>query len=107
MSTTKLEISFPEANLAEASVYAQQLRDAILDSTPDVEVVMKRPDPDAQDAFGTALLVEIIAGVAVEQINRAIDRWWSASEAKPKTAVATNDKPPVIVGDKPNNSQSA
>jgi hypothetical protein len=66
-------IQFDHVTGAEANLYASELRDALLDAAPDVEVDRKRDDPITQD-FG-ATLVLVLGAPAVVAIAKAMGDW--------------------------------
>jgi hypothetical protein len=66
-------IRFQDTSLAEANVLAESLRDAILDSHPDVSVKTQRDDPSLQD-FG-ATLVLLLGAPAVVVVAKGIEQW--------------------------------
>jgi len=66
-------IKFDNASDAEANRYASELRDVLLDTTPNIEVDRRRDDPQTQD-FG-ATLVLVLGAPAVVAIAKAIGNW--------------------------------
>lgn len=66
-------ITFDDLPAADANRYAEELRQALLDASPDVEVHRQREDPRTQD-FG-ATLVLLLAAPATEAIINAISNW--------------------------------
>jgi len=56
METNTLSIRVETDDPSEASKLARELSDCIRESTPDVEVSLKRDDPEAQD-LGTVIQV--------------------------------------------------
>ena len=66
-------ITFDDASAAEANRYAEELRKALLDASPDVEVHRRRDDPRTQD-FG-ATLVLLLGTPAAGAIVTAIGNW--------------------------------
>jgi hypothetical protein len=68
-------ITFEGVSPADAHLYAEELRDALLDATPDVKVDRRRDDPHTQD-FG-ATLVLVLGAPAVVVIAKAIGNWLS------------------------------
>lgn len=66
-------IKFEDISAAEGNQYASELRNMLLDATPDVEVDQRRADTHTQD-FG-ATLVLILGTPAVIAITRAIGNW--------------------------------
>jgi hypothetical protein len=66
-------IKFDGISVAEANLYAEELRDLLLDAASDVEVDRKRDDPSTQD-FG-ATLVLVLGTPAVAVIAKALGDW--------------------------------
>lgn len=66
-------ITFDSVSAADANRYASELRNILLDATPDIEVERKREDPRTQD-FGATLLL-ILATPAVPALIKAIEDW--------------------------------
>jgi len=66
-------ITFDDISAAEANRYAEELRQALLDAAPDVEVHRRRDDPRTQD-FG-ATLVLVLGTPAAGAIVTAIGNW--------------------------------
>src|SRR5947209_16195119 len=66
-------ITFDTASAADANRYAEELRQALLDVSPDVEVHRRRDDPRAQD-FGSALVL-LFGTPAAAAIATAIGNW--------------------------------
>ncbi len=66
-------ITFEGISVAEANRYANELRNALLDATPDIEVRQKRSDDRTQD-FG-ATLVLILGAPAVVVVAKALGDW--------------------------------
>lgn len=66
-------ISFDGISSAEANLYAEELRDILLDASDDVEVERKRDDPYSQD-FGTTLTM-VLGAPAITVIARALGNW--------------------------------
>jgi hypothetical protein len=67
-------ITFEDVSAADASRYAEELRDALLDTSPDsIKVERRRADPSTQD-FGSALVL-ILGTPAVVAVARAIGDW--------------------------------
>ncbi|MBO0789549.1 MAG: hypothetical protein J2P36_01175 [Ktedonobacteraceae bacterium] len=57
-------ITFDTADAADANRHAEELRQALLDASPDVEVYRRRDDPDTQD-FGSTLVLLLGTPAAV------------------------------------------
>jgi hypothetical protein len=68
-------ITFDSVSVADANRYASELRNILLDATPDVEVERTREDPRAQD-FGATLLLALGTS-AVPAIVKAMGDWLS------------------------------
>ncbi len=66
-------ITFDDISAADANRYAEELRQALLDASPDVSVHRRRDDPRTQD-FG-ATLVLLLGTPAVPAIATAISNW--------------------------------
>ena len=66
-------ITFDDVSAADANRYAEELRQALLDASPDVEVHRRRDDPRTQD-FG-ATLVLLLGTPAAVTVARAIGNW--------------------------------
>src|SRR5260370_22026576 len=66
-------ITFDNVSAADANRYAEELRQALLDASPDVEVHRRRDDPHTQD-FG-ATLVLLLGTLAASAIATAIGNW--------------------------------
>lgn len=66
-------ITFDDASAAEANRYAGELRQALLDASPEVVVHRQRDDPGTQD-FGATLLL-LLGTPAAGAIVKAIGDW--------------------------------
>ena len=66
-------ITFDDASPADANRYAEELREVLLDASPDVSVERKRESPSMQD-FGTSLIL-VLGTPAAVAIARAIANW--------------------------------
>lgn len=66
-------IKFEGISAAEGNQYASELRNMLLDSTPDVKVDQRRDDTRTQDLGAT--LVLILGTPAVIAISKAIGNW--------------------------------
>src|SRR4030095_1970220 len=66
-------IRFQDASMAEAGVFAADLRETILDAHPDVSAERQRLDSTAQD-FGTSLAV-VIGTPAILAVAKGIQTW--------------------------------
>src|SRR2546421_4252306 len=66
-------ITFDPASAADASRYAEELRQALLDASSDVQVHRRRDDPRTQD-FGTTLVL-LLGTPAAAAVVTAIGNW--------------------------------
>lgn len=66
-------INFDNVSGREAQIYAEELRQMLLDTSPDISVDRRRDDPRTQDAGST--LVLILGAPAVVAIARAVGNW--------------------------------
>jgi hypothetical protein len=66
-------ITFDDVSAADANRYAEELRQALLDATPDVEVYRRRDDPHTQD-FGATLVILLGTPTAAAVVT-AIGNW--------------------------------
>jgi len=66
-------ITFDDVSPADANRYAEELREVLLDASPDVSVERKRENPSTQD-FGTTLVL-VLGTPAAVAIARAIANW--------------------------------
>jgi len=66
-------ITFDDLPAADANRYAEELRQALLDASPDVEVHRQREDHSTQD-FG-AMLILLLTAPATGAIITAISNW--------------------------------
>lgn len=66
-------VTFEGVSASDASRYAEELRNALLDATPHVVVHRKRENPLAQD-FGSDLVV-ILGTPAVAAVVTAVSNW--------------------------------
>jgi hypothetical protein len=70
---SKYIIKFETVSKAEANRYASELRDMLLDATPDLRVDQRRDDTRTQD-FGATLVV-VLGTPSVLAAIKAIDNW--------------------------------
>jgi hypothetical protein len=68
-----LTIEFEGVSEAEASRYANELRDDLLDSAPDLHIRRQAIDPNSQD-FGSTLIL-LLAAPAVVTVAKGIKVW--------------------------------
>ena len=66
-------ITFDNTSAADANRYAEELRQALLDASPDVEVQRRRDDSRTQD-FGSTLVL-LLGTPAVGAIITVIGNW--------------------------------
>lgn len=66
-------INFNGVSDAEANIYAEELRNVLLDASSDIEVERRRSDPFTQD-FG-ATLVLVLGTPAIVTITKALGDW--------------------------------
>lgn len=70
-------ITFDDVSPADANRYADELRTALLDATPDITIQRRRDDPRAQD-FGATLVLLLGTPTAValaKTITTVIGNW--------------------------------
>ncbi len=72
-------ITFDNVSEADADRYAAELRNFLLDATPDIDVERRREDPYTQD-FGATLILILGAPAIVAAVNRIGD--WLALRNK-------------------------
>jgi len=73
MNEQTYTITFDNVSPDDANLYAEELKNAVLDATPDVVVQRKRGDPRAQD-FGATLIL-ILGAPATVAVANAIGNW--------------------------------
>jgi hypothetical protein len=73
MSELNYLIQFGDASGADANVYADQLRDALLDAAPDVSVETRPADPESQDLG--SILILALGTPAVIALAKALGDW--------------------------------
>lgn len=83
-------ITFDEVSAADASRYAEELRQALLDASPDVEVHRQCDDPRAQD-FGTTLVL-LLGTPAIGTIVKAIGNWLASRNRASITVKRANEE---------------
>lgn len=72
-STREVTVSFDNVSVAEANRLASELRQALLDASPDIKVEQRRGDEHAQD-FG-ATLVLVFGTPAIIALSRGVADW--------------------------------
>src|SRR5260370_1463447 len=87
-------ITFDNVSAADAHRYAEELRQALLDASPDVEVQRRRDDPHTQDFGGT--LVLLLGTPAAAAVVTAIGNW---------LALRNRASLPIQIGDTQNVGQ--
>lgn len=73
MEARRYTIQFTNVTTAEANRYAAELRETLLNASPDVQVMQQRDDSQSQD-FG-ATLVLILGTPAIIAIAQGIKAW--------------------------------
>jgi hypothetical protein len=70
-------ITFDDVSAADANRYAEELRQALLDASPDIEVHRRRDDPRTQDFGATLVLILGTPAVtaATTAVAQAIGNW--------------------------------
>ncbi len=86
-------LTFDDVSPADANRYAEELRQTLLDATPDVEVHRQRDDLHTED-FG-ATLVLILAAPATAAIVTALGNWL-ALRHKASITIKTADGETVV-----------
>lgn len=66
-------ITFEHVSMAEANRYASELRDTVLDASPDIKVEQQRNDTRTQD-FGASVVL-ILGTPAVMALVKALGDW--------------------------------
>jgi len=73
MSVKKFTIHFPQASAAQANRFAAELREALLDTSPEIQATQVREHPDTMD-WGTVL--QVVAGSSVlTAIIKTLESW--------------------------------
>jgi histidyl-tRNA synthetase len=83
-------ITFDDASPADANQYTDELRNAILDATPDIMVRRKRSDSHAQD-FGATLIL-ILGTPAAAAVVTAIGNWLKLRQSASITWKTENEQ---------------
>ena len=86
-------ITFDGVSTADANIYAEELRDVLLDTTPEITVQRRRDNPLTQD-FG-ATLVLILGAPSVVAVVKAIGDWLRLRTSASLT-IETPDKHIVV-----------
>lgn len=73
MDTRRYTIHFSNVTTAEANRYAAELREALLDASPDVGAIQQRDDPYSQD-FGSTVVL-ILGTPAIIAVAQGIKAW--------------------------------
>jgi len=76
MSNLAIKIRFELTNDAQASRYAQELREYILDAAPTIHVSLRREDPEAQQALGTEILLPLLTHATIVLAIEGVKSWW-------------------------------
>ncbi len=66
-------LRFATTSSADATYYAEELGEALLDTSPDIKVERRRENPTTQD-FGSTLVV-VLGAPAVVTVANAIGNW--------------------------------
>jgi Effector Associated Constant Component 1 len=90
MSEHTYVIKFEGTSLADANRYADDLRDALLDVSPEIRVAVKRDDPSTMDFGGT--LVVVLGTSAVIAIAKGIQSWLQRRDTATITIETPNGK---------------
>jgi hypothetical protein len=98
MSTSTYIIKFNDSSLAQANYYSDELRDALLDASSDIEVSIKRDDPTTMDFGGTLILILKGAGAAIA-VAKAIDAWLKRRDTAVITIELTDQGKKVTIKD--------
>jgi hypothetical protein len=83
-------ITFDNVSAADANRYAEELRQTLLNASPDVEVHRRRDDPHTQD-FG-ATLVLLLGTPAAAAIATAIGNWLAVRNRASITIKRTDEQ---------------
>lgn len=86
-------IRFEDASAAEASAYADELRDRLLDEMEDIQAEIRREDPNKQD-FGAVLEI-VLNSKAVVAMAGAVGVWLKLRHSASIT-IQTKDGKTVI-----------
>lgn len=93
MTEKRYIIRFEDASAAEASAYADELRDRLLDESEDIQAEIRREDPNKQQ-FGEILEVVLNAKAVVAMVG-AIGVWLKLRNSASIT-IQTKDGKTVI-----------
>jgi hypothetical protein len=83
-------LSFAGVSEAEANQYAEELREALLDASPEIDVQRQRENPLTQDLGAT--LVLIMGTPALIAAVKAIDNWLQKRRSASLTIVTAEQK---------------
>ena len=73
MDQQRYTITFDDVSVADANRWSSELKESILDATPNVEVEQQRDNPYSQD-LGTTLVL-ILGTPAIIAVAKAIGNW--------------------------------
>lgn len=90
MSQQAYVITFEGTSPAEANRYTSELRDVLLDVSPDIQVERRRDNPHTQD-FGTTLVL-ILGTSSATVIARAIGDWLKLRNSASLTIETTDGR---------------
>lgn len=76
-------ITFEGVSLADANRYVEELRNTLLDATPDITIERRRENPRTQDPGAT--LVLLLGAPAVVTVAKAIGDWLKLRASAPLT----------------------
>lgn len=73
MDVREFTVHFPEASAAEANRWAGELREVLLDASPEIQATQVREHPDTMD-WGTVVQVVASSAVLVQAI-KSLEVW--------------------------------
>lgn len=91
MSPTKLVITFENHTAAESNLFAEDLRNSLLDASPDIVVERARNDPAKMDMGGT-LIISVLSAPAVLTVIRRIESWLQKTHSATITISTSDNK---------------
>ena len=100
-------LSFDEVSPAEASRYADELSNALLDATADITIQRRRDDPRAQD-FGTTLVLILAtptAAALAKTIATVIGNWLALRKGTISIETDKGEITKITVTNLPNEAQ--